>query len=130
MNGQITAWSAIFIGLYAVAAGFGEWRQTGGWERLLDELEGSRALQYITGLLCITIGALIYLANPMYGNDWLSFVLGILGGLTAVEGLLLLAVPDRVIPFAWRLLEKAGRIGPGASVAIGLALFLAGAVRV
>ena len=45
-------------------------------------------------------------------------------------GLLLLAVPDRVIPFAWRLLEKAGRIGPGASVAIGLALFLAGAVRV
>ena len=99
-------------------------------ERLLDGLEGSRALQYLTGLLCITIGALIYLANPMYGNDWLSFVLGILGGLTAVEGLLLLAVPDRVIPFAWRLLEKAGRIGPGASVAIGLALFLAGAVRV
>ena len=130
MHDQISAWTAIFIGLYAVAAGCGEWRQAGGWERLLDELEGSRALQYLTGLLCVTIGAVIYCANPMYGNDWLSFLLGILGGLTAVAGLLLLAVPDRVIPFAWSFLEKAGRIGPGVSVAIGLALFLAGAVRV
>ncbi|WP_420607005.1 hypothetical protein [Novosphingopyxis sp.] len=126
----LTAWTAIFLGLYALAAGAGELRQAGGWERMLDEIEGSRALQFVTALLCILIGAVIYLANPLGGRDWLTFVLGIVGGLIVVEGLVLLAMPDRFLPFAWQLLDKSGRIGPGASVAIGLAFFLAGAVRV
>ncbi len=128
-DGQTTAWIAVFIGLYALASGIGEWRQAGGWDRMLDEIEGSRALQYLIGLACVAIGAAIYLANPLYGNDWLSFVLGMIGGLVVLEGLLLLALPDRFLPFAWQLLEKIGRIGPGVAVAVGLALFLAGAVR-
>mgnify|MGYP001465757665 CR=1 FL=1 len=78
MNQQITAWSAIFIGLYAVAAGFGEWRQTGGWERLLDELEGSRALQYIAAAMCFDYGNVRLLYNSGYDPDYSSLSIGLL----------------------------------------------------
>ncbi|MBH9536455.1 hypothetical protein [Novosphingopyxis sp. YJ-S2-01] len=124
----ISAWIAILIGLFALAAGAGELRQAGGWERMLDEIEGSRALQYIAATACFLIGSLIYLANPLSG-DWLNFLLGIIGGLQMVEGLVLLAMPDRFLPFAWRFLEKGGRALPGAAIAIGLLFFLLGAVR-
>ena len=129
-DGQIAAWTAVFLGLAALAAGIGEWRQAGGWDRMMEEIERSRALQYLGGTACVAIGGAIYIANPLYGNDWLSFLLGMIGGLIVLEGLILLALPDRFLPFAFALVEKADRIGPGVAVAIGLALFLAGAVRV
>ena len=124
----MTAWTAVFLGLASLATGIGEFRQAGSWERMMDEIEGSRALQYIAAAMCFVIGSLIYLANPLSG-DWLNFLLGIIGGLQMVEGLVLLAMPDRFLPFAWRFLEKGGRALPGAAIAIGLLFFLLGAVR-
>ena len=126
----MTAWTAVFLGLASLATGIGEFRQAGSWERMMDEIEGSRAHQCLIAMALVAIGAAIYLTNPLYGGDWLTFLLGIVGGLIALEGLILLAVPDRFLPFAFALIEKAGRIGPAVAVVAGLALFLAGAVRV
>ncbi len=128
-DGLLPAWIAVFMGLYAMAAGLGEWRTPGRWARMVEEIERSAATAFLAGLLCIVVGAAIFIVTEQSGGDLLAFALHIIGGLTAAEGLILLAAPDRLLGFAARLLAKGGKGWAGVSVLIGVGLFLLGAVR-
>ncbi len=128
-DGQLPAWIAVFLGLYALAAGLGELRAPGSWARMVGEIERSAALSFLTGFLCIVTGALLFIAALWNGYDPLGFALHIIGGLTVVEGMILLAAPDRILGFAARLLGKGGRVWAGLSLLVGIVFFLLGAVR-
>ena len=127
--GNITGWIVFFTGLYAVAAGLGEYRRPGFWARMVREVRRSNAIQFLIGLITLTLGAVIYLANPFDPSDWLSILITVLGGWIIIEGLLFLAVPDLFLGFVQNMMNGANRIWAALSIILGLAAIFAGLVR-
>jgi len=126
---DIPAWIALFLGLYALAAAVGEFRQPGMWMAMLQELERSAALAFLTGLICIALGAAIYLVSPWRPGDWLSVTISVIGGLCAVEGMLILAAGDRFLGLARSVFTHARRVWAGLSALVGFALILTALAR-
>ena len=127
--GNITGWITFFIGLYAVAAGIGEFRQPGFWAKMVQETRDSRALQFLTGMFTLLLGATIYLVTPWDPADLLSILITVLGAWIFIEGALILAVGDWFLDFASKLMGAASRLWAGVSVIIGLAAIFAALVR-
>ena len=123
------AWVLLFMGIYALAAAIGELRAPGFWARMVGELNQSRALQFLTGLLCIVLGAAIYLTNPWSPSDWMSVVVALLGGWIVIEGALILAFGDLFMKFAARLMGAASMLWAGLSALIGVAAIIAALLR-
>jgi hypothetical protein len=115
------AWIAFFLGLYALAAGVGEFRVPGGWQAMLGEVERSQALRTMIGVVCVAVGAAIYLACPWVVGDWLAIAINITGGLAVAEGLLILAAGDRFLALGRRLLVDRSGLWAGASTVFGIA---------
>jgi len=126
---DIPAWIALFLGLSALAAAVGEFRQPGSWPAMVQELEGSAALRFLTGLLCIALGAAIYLVSPWRPGDWLSVTISVIGGLCVAEGLLILAAGDRFLGRARPLFTRAHGTLAGLSALIGFGLILSALAR-
>lgn len=123
------AWTALFLGLFALFAGVGERRRPGHWQKLIDEIAGSPALQLVTGLVELFLGAVIYLANPWSSPDWLSSTLSVVGGLMCVEALAITAFSDVYMAVWLRRFGPLSRLWAAISIAIGLALIVAGALH-
>ncbi len=131
---NITGWITFFIGLYALAAGVGEFRRPGFWAQMLTEVRASAALQFLTGMVTLTIGAVIYLVNPFNPADWLSILITVLGAWMFIEGVLIFAFGDWFLRFAGKMMgsgrdDGAQRIWAGLSVLIGIAAMFAAFVR-
>ncbi|WP_373490919.1 hypothetical protein [Parasphingorhabdus sp.] len=127
--GNITGWITFFIGLYAVAAGIGELRRPGFWMKMVQECRESSALQFLIGMVTLTLGATIYLVNPWDQGDLLSILITVLGAWIFIEGALILAVGDWFLKLASRLMGAASRLWAALSIAIGLAAIFAAMVR-
>jgi hypothetical protein len=121
---DIPAWIAFFIGLYALSSGVGELRTPGTWEAMLGEFERSPALRYLIGVVCIVIGGAIYLGSPWQTGDPLSAVINVIGGLSAGEGMLILAAGDRFLPLARKVLGGKSAAWAGFSALFGMAAML------
>ena len=123
-SADISAWIALFVGLYSLAAGVGELRNPHTWWMMLKEFERAPALRLVTGLLVLTIGAAIYLVNPWVPGDWLSIAVSVVGGVATAEGLLILAAGERFLHLSRALLGRAGRAWAGLSALFGVAAVL------
>ena len=126
---DLSAWVAMFLGLYALAAGAGEFRAPGGWNAMLLDFERSPGLRYLVGMACVALGAAIYLAVPWVAGDGVAIAVNILGGLAVAEGLLVLAAGDRFLALSRRMLGNAWTAWAGVSMVFGLAAIVAGASR-
>lgn len=124
-----TGWSALLLGLAALFAGIGALRKPGIWRTMLEEVERSPALQFLCGMMELVIGALIYLANPWLPNDVLSCIIKAMGGLMMAEALVILGFVDIYSQFWLRTLTHMHRGWAMVTVAMGLALVLAGSVH-
>ncbi|MEN9719256.1 MAG: hypothetical protein RIQ99_2134 [Pseudomonadota bacterium] len=69
---DVTAWSALILGLSALFAGVGALRKPGIWRTMIAEVEQSPALQFVCGMLELLVGTVIYLANPWLPGDVLA----------------------------------------------------------
>jgi hypothetical protein len=116
------AWIALFVGLYSLAAGFGELRNPGLWAKMTDDIERSPALLFLTGMYCLAIGAAIYLVTPWREGDWLSIVISVMGGFMVAEGLVFLAAGKQFIGFWKGLLSSRMNLWAGMSVLLGAAI--------
>ena len=123
--GDITGWITLFFGLYGLAAGVGELRNPGFWSRMVREIGGSSALQFLTGMITLILGATIYLVNPFDPTDWLSILITVIGGWIVVEGLLILALGDWFMQFSARLMGKGGRAWAAVAILFGFAAIFA-----
>lgn len=121
---QISAWIALFVGLYALAAGVGELRAPGGWGMMIKEMERSAALRYIVGFLTLAYGATLYLVNPWRPDDWLAILVSVIGGAHVAQGLLVLASGERFLDFVRAMLGRAGRVWSSVATLAGTALVL------
>ena len=116
---DIPAWIALFMGLYALAAGIGELRHPGGWTAMLEDFERNTALRFLTGIVCIGLGGAIYLVSPWQPDDWLAILITILGGWMAIEGVLIIAFGDGIMRLARRLMGKANQLWAWFSLILG-----------
>ncbi|WP_395328018.1 hypothetical protein WBP06_12280 [Novosphingobium sp. BL-8H] len=117
-------WSGLFLGLFALFAGIGELRKPGHWQRMMDEITRSPALQVITALIELFVGAIVYIVNPWSSPGWLAHVMSVLGALMCIEALLILAFSDRYLPILARRLGVMARVWAIVSVAFGLILIV------
>ncbi|PEQ14423.1 hypothetical protein B2G71_02185 [Novosphingobium sp. PC22D] len=123
------AWTAIFLGLFALFAGIGEWRKPGHWERMLREIANSPALQVVTALVEFLTGAIVYLANPWASPDWLSSTFSVIGGLLCLEALAILAFSDIYTAFWLRRFGPLSRLWTILSIGLGAIAIAVGIVR-
>jgi uncharacterized protein YjeT (DUF2065 family) len=123
------AWTALFLGLFSLFAGIGELRRPGHWQKLIAEISASPALQLVTGLVELFLGAVIYLANPWASPDWLSSVLSVIGGLMCLEALAITAFSDLYVAVWLRRFGPLSRPWAVLSMLFGLALMVAGALH-
>jgi len=126
---NITGWITFFIGLYSLAAGIGEFRQPGFWAGMLREVRASSAIQFLTGMVTITIGAAIYLVNPYDPTDILSILITVMGAFIFLEGAVIMAFGDWFMGIAGKLMNSGNKIWAGLSIAIGIAAMAVAFVR-
>lgn len=96
---------------------------------MLDEIESSPALQFVCGMMELLIGTLVYLANPWVPADLLSCVMKALAGAMMIEAIAILGFCDIYTQFWLRSLTHMHRGWALTTVAMGLALNVAGALR-
>lgn len=126
---DVTAWSALLLGLSALFAGIGALRKPGIWRTMIDEVEKSPALQFVCGMLELLVGAVIYLANPWLPGDVLPCVIKAMGGAMMIEALAILGFCDIYTQFWLRTLSHMHRGWATSTVLLGLALSVAGMLR-
>jgi len=119
---DVPAWIALFLGLYALAAAVGELRAPNTWWAMLKEFERSPGLRFVIGLICVALGAAIYLVSPWRPGDWLSVAVSVIGGLHVAQGLLILASGERFLHGARALIGRSGRVWGGLGALLGVAL--------
>lgn len=126
---DIPAWIALFIGLYSASAAIGELRHPGGWVGMVAHFERDLGLRFLTGIVCLGLGAAIYLVSPWRPGDWLAVLVTVIGGGMVVEGGLILAFGDNFLAFARRLMGAANRLWAGLSLLLGAALIVVALLR-
>lgn len=123
---NITAWITFFIGLYSLAAGIGEFRQPGFWAGMVREVRASSAIQFLVGLVTITIGAAIYLVNPYNPKDILSILITVIGAVIFLEGAAILAFGNWFMGIAGKMMNSGNKVWAGLSILLGVvAIFVA-----
>jgi hypothetical protein len=126
---DIPAWIALFVGLYSASAAIGELRHPGGWVGMVAHFERDLGLRFLTGIVCLGLGAAIYLVSPWRTDDWLAVLVTVIGGGMVVEGALILAFGDNFLAFARRLMGAANRLWAGLSLLLGAALIVVALLR-
>lgn len=126
---NVTGWITFFIGLYSLAAGIGELRQPGFWAGMVREVRASSAIQFLVGIVTITIGAAIYLTNPYDPTDILSILITVMGAFIFLEGAVIMAFGDWFMGMAGKIMNSGNKIWAGLSVAIGIAAISVAFVR-
>lgn len=131
MMGEVdtVGWSATLLGLFGVFAAVGALRQPGAWQRMIAEIEGSPALQLISGFMELFVGAAIYLLNPWVAGDLLSMVMKGLGGLMMAEALFVMGFSDLYFQMWLKNLAAVHRGWAVVTLLFGLALAVAGMLR-
>lgn len=131
MMGEVdtVGWSATLLGLFGVFAAVGALRQPGAWQRMIAEIEGSPALQLISGFMELFVGAAIYLLNPWVAGDLLSMVMKGLGGLMMAEALFVMGFSDLYFQMWLKNLAAVHRGWAVVTLLFGLVLAVAGMLR-
>lgn len=124
-----TTWSALFLGLFAIAAAVGALRKPGAWRTMVEEIERSSALQLISGLLELALGIAIYLANPWIAADLLTCVMKTIGAVMVFEALAVIAFSDLYFHFWLRNLAHMMRGWVLVTLILGIALTAAALLR-
>ncbi|GAA0272684.1 hypothetical protein GCM10009127_11360 [Alteraurantiacibacter aestuarii] len=126
---DISAWIALFTGIYALGAAIGELRSPGSWAAMLEDFEKREGLRFVTGIVVLALGAAIYLVNPLRPDDWLSVVVTVLGGGMVIEGFILLGWGRSYLHFASKLLGLVNRIWAMMAAGIGIVLICVAMLR-
>lgn len=126
---DIPGWIALFLGLAIMAVSVAELRRPGGWMKLVEELEASFALRFVTGFFTLVFGAALYLVTPWNRSDWLSVLVSVIGGIAVAKGLLILAAPDRIMELGRRILGSRSTLIAGIDALLGAALLFAALSR-
>lgn len=125
-SGQLSAWIALFLGLYMLAAAVGELSRPGSWAAMAQEFGERPGLRFLAGAFTLALGAALYLAVPWRAGDALAIAINVVGGVAAAKGLLMLAAGDRFAALGTSLMTRGAAVWAGLAALLGaLAVFAA-----
>jgi uncharacterized protein YjeT (DUF2065 family) len=124
-----TAWSGLLLGLLALFAGIGALRQPGLWLKMAHEIENSPALQLVSSMVELVIGAVIYLSSPWVPSDPFACVMKAVGGFMMAEALMVAGFCDLYMHFWLKNLGALDRRWAMVTVVWGLGLSIAASLR-
>nr|WP_294851200.1 hypothetical protein [uncultured Sphingomonas sp.] len=125
-----TAWSALLLGLFTLAAAIGALRNPGSWKAMMDEIERSPALQMLCGFAEMIAGAILYLANPWVPDDILTCIMKAIGGFMMVEALAVTAMSDVYFQFWLKSFTRFQRGWALFTLLLGIGLVTSGMLRI
>jgi len=126
---DIAAWIILLTGIYSIAASVGELRKPGMWLSMIDNIAGTVAIRFLTGIVLIAMGGAVYLVGSWDTDDWMVIVVKVLGGWMIIEGALFLAFGDAFIAFGRKMMAAATRVWALLSLVLGIALTIAAVLR-
>ena len=126
---RVAAWSALFLGLFAIVSALGELRRPGSWRKMVSEIEHSPALQLVIGMVEFGGGIALYLANGWNPQDWLACIMKIVGGMMIIEAMVVAAFSDIYLHFWMRALGRDWRGWALVSLLLGAWMTIAGLWR-
>lgn len=126
---DLTAWTALLLGLFMLFAAVGALRKPGIWQAMVQEFEKSPALQLTAGMLELITGGVVYLANPWLPADLLACVMKGLGGLMIIEALVVVGFSDAYFHFWLKNLANMHRGWALVTAMCGFALTVFAALR-
>ncbi|GAA4774817.1 hypothetical protein GCM10023219_22930 [Stakelama sediminis] len=112
------------LGLYMVVAGIGGLAAPERWQKMMDELVASPALQLLTGVLVFAIGVTLAIVHTHF-TDPLATVVTLIGWVALAEGALLIAVPRPVLRIGLAAIPYT-RVWAIVSLILGILIGLAG----
>lgn len=122
----LTLYLTVAIGAYAMAGATCGFLSPHRWREILGELRKSAALTFVTGIVAFVIGVAIVMVHNLWG-DPLAAIVSLIGWLTALEGLILIAYPRPLLDLAERVISPGNqRIAEVAALAIGLFMLAMG----
>lgn len=124
-----TGWTALLAGLFTISAAVGALRKPGIWQKLVQEVEESPALQMVSGLLELFAGATIYLLNAWAPADIPACLMKTMGGLMMLEALAVVGFSDIYFHFWLKNLAHMHKGWASVTLVIGVALTVLGMVR-
>ena len=95
----------VLIGVYELAAGIAGLTARIDWPSLLDELERSPALTFVTGFMAFVVGAAINLAHHHW-TDLPAIIVSAIGWIALVEGVMLMVCPKPLLRVSRRLVRN------------------------
>ena|SRR6476469_4168065 len=95
----------VLIGVYELAAGIAGLTGRIDWPSLLDELERSPALTFVTGFMAFVVGAAINLAHHHW-TDLPAIIVSAIGWIALVEGVMLMVCPKPLLRVSRRLVRN------------------------
>ncbi|MEM1133802.1 MAG: hypothetical protein AAGH53_12790 [Pseudomonadota bacterium] len=128
-NASLIGWVSLFYGLYCFAAGIGELRLPGLWLRILNNINASPALPFLTGVICILMGLFTLFVIGGETDPIPNKFFIIMASWIVVEGLLFICLPDNFGRFAGWLMRMSSRFWALFAMAAGALLIGFGLMR-
>lgn len=119
---SLGAWLLLFLGLYYLAVGIGALTAPANWTALVQEMQRSPFEEMIGGIIALMIGATLLIALRGAPHDLPGQIVRVIGVLAAIKGLVILALPGRLIHFSAHLIAHRTRIFALGIMATGLVL--------
>lgn len=124
------AWILLLFGIYAISAALGELFKPGFWTSMVDNVIEQPGLRFLIGIVLIALGGALYLVAPWDFSDWMLVAVKFVGAWMVVEGALFLAIGDKFLGFANRMMGAAPRLWAWLSLLIGIALVVVAELRI
>ena len=110
------------FGAYLIAGSLSGVLSGDSWIKILEDFRAHPGLSFVTGVFVFILGVTLVLVHQIW-SDPLSILMSLVGWIAAVEGLVLIAVPNLLLGFALSM-ARPGLI-KGFAIAIGiLGIFL------
>jgi len=126
-DGTTTEILARIFGLYMLAAGIGLVINRDAFVNIIAELRQHAFVLLMAGGMTFAVGAIILSIHEDWSN-WLAIVVTLIGWLTLIKGLILLAVPKLSLSVGDKFAQSPSMVMVWGIVvaALGAALFFAG----
>lgn len=117
---QLSKLIARMASVIYLSSSLGAFFSTDYYRKIADDLFSNSALIYVTGFITVIIGLLIVTYHNRWAKSWIVLIT-ILGWLSIVKGICLIAFPQFVHTLSERMLIDSGaKIFPYAALGLGL----------
>ncbi len=105
-SSDLTLKLSIAFGLYMLVAGPTGFYARERWFAILDGIENAPALSYVTGAFVFVMGCAWIFAHNIW-SDFLAGFISLVGWVAAIEGLIIIALPNVLIKFCRSIMSPA-----------------------